>query len=99
LEYNTGNIFTYNESSEILSKTTEYEIPLRLTFEHGDMVFRLDLAKVTIGNQKKLQSSRTLSKALAQMPRSIKGKHFRASLEDQELRLVVPHIPNKRKAQ
>ena len=97
LEKSAVNIFNYNEAGEVFpSSKLEYEIPLRLTFEKGDMVFRLDLAKVSVGDSKKLQSSRSFSRALAQMPRSIKGKHFQASLEDHELRLVVPAIPNKK---
>ncbi|WP_054695930.1 hypothetical protein [Syntrophomonas palmitatica] len=91
------DIFAFNEAYETSSAKMEYEIPLRLTFEHGDMVFRLDLASVGISDPHKLRSSRAFSKTIAKLPRSIKGKHFHASLEDQELRLVVPG--NHKKAQ
>jgi hypothetical protein len=90
----TFDIFAYNEDREFHSAAKpEYNIPLRVSIEKGDMVFRLKLSSVGMGDLKRLQAIPGFSKTVAHFPRTI-----HASLEDEELRLVVPRFRSRRTA-
>jgi hypothetical protein len=90
----TFDIFAYNEAREFHSTAkSECAIPLRVSFEKGDMVFRLKLSSVGMGDLKSLQAIPGFSKAVAHFTHTI-----HASLEDEELRLVVPGFRSRRTA-
>lgn len=89
----TFDIFAYDETHELPSAAKpEYNIPLRVSFENGNMVFRLDLSSVEMLDLNVSETLPAFSKAIAYIPRT---KHFEASLDDEELRLVVPRFRSK----
>lgn len=81
---------TRGEKSHIATKA-EYDLPLHLTIENDEIMVRLDLSP--LGDLNTWQASPAFLKLLAGIPSTIRGKHFRASLENQELCLVFPRVP------
>lgn len=84
-----------NGAKSYIETKIEYDLPLHLTIENGDIMVRLDLS--SLGDLNTWQASPAFSRLLAGIPSTIRGKHFRASLENQELCLLFPRVPFPRK--